>query len=453
MISNIKNKVQTFWNVGHERTLKIKRNIFYTFLIKGLSLLISFMLIPLTVNYLNNTQYGIYITIVSLVGWMNTFDIGLSNGLRNKLARALALNEHNDMVKDISTTYGLLFLISLSTFISFFIISSFFNWNHVLRVPDSVNINVWPVLMITLAAFCIQFVLQPINSILIATHKPFKSSLILLLGQILIYILTYFLTLYSSSNLYLLVLVATGAPVMVLLLANIFLFSTSLKAFVPRFKAIYLKNAKNLLNIGGAFFFIQIGALVLYETDNIVITRLLGPQEVTTFNIPFKYFSIVTIIFTIIITPYWSAFTDAYARDDFDWIKRSIKKMRILWVGFAALAIILYFFSGIFYKLWVKQMVIVPDALSFSIAIYTIVQTWMVIHAYLLNGVGKLRIQLILVIITSLLNIPLSIFLIKQVGLHGTVWANIIIMVVMSVIVTWQCKLIMEKKATGIWNR
>jgi O-antigen/teichoic acid export membrane protein len=109
MISNIKNKVQTFWNVGHERTLKIKRNIFYTFLIKGLSVLISFMLIPLTVNYLNNTQYGIYITIVSLVGWMNTFDIGLSNGLRNKLARALALNEHNDMVKDISTTYACYF--------------------------------------------------------------------------------------------------------------------------------------------------------------------------------------------------------------------------------------------------------------------------------------------------------------------------------------------------------
>jgi Na+-driven multidrug efflux pump len=77
----------------------------------------------------------------------------------------------------------------------------------------------------------------------------------------------------------------------------------------------------------------------------------------------------------------------------------------------------------------------------------------MVIHAYLLNGVGKLRIQLILVIITSLFNIPLSIFLIKQVGLPGTVWANIIVMVIMSIIVTWQGKLIMEKKAVGLWNR
>ncbi|MFA6085499.1 oligosaccharide flippase family protein [Mucilaginibacter sp.] len=453
MVSFIKNKVQTFLNVGHERTLKIKRNIIYTFLIKGISVLISFMLIPLTINYLNNTQYGIYITIASLVGWISTFDIGLSNGLRNKLAHALALDDYDDMVKDISTTYALLVLIASVIFIVFFIASTFFNWNDLLKAPSSVNFSIWPILIITLTAFCIQFVLQPINSILIAIHQPFKSSLILLIGQVLTYILTYGLTLYTTSNLYLLVLVVTGAPVLVLLLANIFLFSTSLKAFVPRFKAIYLKQAKNLLNIGGAFFFIQMGALVIYETDNIVITRLLGPHEVTTFNIPFKYFSIITIIFTIIITPYWSAFTDAYARDDFDWIKRSVKKMRMLWLGFALLAIILYLFSGIFYKLWIKEMVTIPDALSLAIAMYTIVQTWMVIHIYLLNGVGKLRVQLILVLSTSIINIPLSILLIKGIGLPGLVIANILVIFIMNIFITWQCKLIIEKRAAGIWNR
>ncbi|MBD1393342.1 oligosaccharide flippase family protein [Mucilaginibacter glaciei] len=453
MVSFIKNKVQGFWNAGHERTLKIKRNIIYTFLIKGVSVLFSFLLVPLTVRYLDSTQYGIYITIASLVGWVSAFDIGLSNGLRNKLAHALAIDNRNDMVKDISTTYALLFLIASIAFAVCFALSLFFDLNALLRVPASLNVSIRPILIITLAAFCIQFVLQPINSILTATHQPFKSSLILLVGQVLTYVFTYLLTVYTDSSLYLLVLVVTGTPVWVLLLANIYLFSTSLNGLTPKFKHIYLGQAKNLLYIGGAFFFIQIGALVLYETDNIVITRLLGPQNVTTFNIPFKYFSIVTILFTIIITPYWSAFTDAYARNDFAWIQNSVKKMRLLWLGFVVMAVGLYFLSGVFYKFWMKQLVTIPHALSFAIAVYTIVQTWMVIHAYLLNGLGKLRLQLIMVLATAIINVPLSIVLIGQIGLPGTVWANTIVMLVLSIVITWQSHLIIDKKATGIWNK
>jgi O-antigen/teichoic acid export membrane protein len=453
MLSFIKNKVLTFWTVGHERTLKVKRNIFYTFLIKGISVLIGFMLVPLTIHYLNDVKYGIWITIASLVAWINTFDIGLSNGLRNKLAHGLAINERDNMVEYVSTTYAMLFAIALAVFVLFFAVGSFFNWNQLLNVPASVNFNIWAIFLVALGAFCIQFMLQPLNSILIATHQPFKSSLILLIGQVLTYILVYILTLYTHGNLWLLVFVVAGSPVVVLLLANVFLFATSLKDFVPRMNAIHLQSAKSLLNVGGVFFLIQIGALVLYETDNIVITRILGPEHVTVFNVPFKYFSIITIIFTIIITPYWSAFTDAYARNDFDWIKRSVKKMRLLWLGFTALALVLYLGADLFYKLWVKEMVVVPHKLSLTIAIYTITQTWLMLHAYLLNGVGKLKVQLIFVLVTGVINIPLSIWLVKIYGLPGTVLANIAVMVFMNILITWQCQLIINKKATGIWNK
>jgi O-antigen/teichoic acid export membrane protein len=453
MLSFIKKKTQGFFTAGHERTLQVKRNIIYTFLIKGASVSIGFMLVPLTVGYLNNVQYGIWITIASLVAWINTFDIGLSNGLRNKIAHALALDQRNDIVKYVSTTYAMLASIAAVVFILFFAAGSLFDWNQLLNVPASVNYSIWPIFLITLGAFCLQFALQPLNSILTAAHQPFKASLILLFGQVLTYILTYILTLYTSGNLWLLVIVVAGSPVVVLLLANIWLFNTSLKGFGPSFKAVNRQNAKSLLNVGSAFFLIQLGALVLYETDNIVITRVLGPQHVTLFNVAFKYFSAITIIFIIIITPYWSAFTDAYARKDFDWIKRSVAKMRLLWLGFSVFALVLYLLADVLFKLWLKDMVAVPKMLSLSIMFYTITQTWMMLHAYLLNGVGKLRVQLILVLFTGIVNIPLSIYLIKQMGLPGTVLANIIVIMFMNVFITWQSKLIIANKATGIWNR
>ncbi|MGZ3928084.1 MAG: lipopolysaccharide biosynthesis protein [Mucilaginibacter sp.] len=453
MFSFIRSKIQFFWGAGHERTLLIKKNILYSFFIKGASVLVSFILVPLTIHYVNSLQYGIWITISSLVAWMNTFDIGLSNGLRNKIAHSLAMGENENIIKYISTTYASLLLIACSTFAIFFIVGSFFNWDQLLNIDKAINFSIWPIILITLGAFCIQFFLQPINSILIATHQPFKSSLILFLGQLLTLILIFILTKTATASLQLLVLVAAGSPLFVYVIANIFLFNTSLKAYKPRLRFVDFSSAKRLLNVGSAFFFIQMGALILYETDNIVIAKTLGPQDVTIFNIAYKPFSVLMIAFSIVITPYWSAFTDAYAKKDMLWIKQSIRKMRFLCLYIFVAALLLCASGNIFYKLWIGDSVVISYSLSFSLAIMISVQSWQVIHAYMLNGIGKLRMQLILIVGTGILNIPLSVFLIHYTGIPGTVIANIAMLIIMDVVFTYQCNLIIDQKATGIWER
>ncbi|TWR27602.1 hypothetical protein FPZ43_14130 [Mucilaginibacter pallidiroseus] len=117
------------------------------------------------------------------------------------------------------------------------------------------------------------------------------------------------------------------------------------------------------------------------------------------------------------------------------------------------MAILLYLLADVAYKIWIKDIVKVPDILSLMMMIYTVVQTWMLIQAYLLNGTGKLRIQLIRVIIKGIINIPLSIWLIKLMGLHGTVISNIVVMLLMSFFLTWQSRLVITKCATGIWDK
>ena len=454
MLSLIKNKVHAFWNSGgNERSLKVKKNIVYTFFIKGGSVLISLMLVPLTIHYINAVMYGIWLTISALVAWMNNFDIGLSNGLRNKLAHALATGESAHIRKDVSTTYAILFLISLATFLVFFIAGSFFNWNDLLNINSSIHYNIWPVILITLGAFCVQFTLQPVNTVLFATHQPFKSSLLFFLQQVITLIFVYILTRTMQPNLLKLVMVMVGSPLLVLFTANIYLFATSLKDFAPKISFIHFKSAKSLLKTGSAFFIIQLGALVLYETDNIVITETLGPNEVTTFNIAYKIFAVLVVAFTIIMTPYWSAFTDAFAKNDIAWIKHSIKKMKMLWLGFSVVAIVLYLISGPLYELWIGGTIHVPGSLSLSMAVYVISITWMMIYSFALNGIGKLRIQLVFVVVTGLINIPLSVLLINKVGLCGTTIANIIVIVIMNIVFTYQIDLIINNKAKGIWNK
>ncbi len=452
MLSAIKIKVKNFWHAGHNRSSGIKKNILYSFIIKGLSILVSFILVPITIHFVNTSQYGIWLTIYSLVAWINTFDVGLSNGLRNKLAHSIAIGKNKDATKYVSTTYALLALIGIVLILLFFTCSSFLNWAQLLHQPNDNASNIKFIIDLTFVLFCIQFILQPINSILTATHQPFRASLTLFTAQIITLFLTFGLSHYTKGSLLILVIIASGAPVISMLVYSIYYFKSALKAFAPKISAIDFGSSKGLLNSAAVFFFIQIGALVLYETDNIVISSALGPADVTTFNIAFKYFSIITTAFSIILTPYWSAFTDAYAKKDFEWINNSIKKLRKLWLYFSLAAVCLLFLSNIFYRIWVGKNIPVAFTLSLTMMVYVIVQNWMVIHSYLLNGTGKLKVQLVLVIAMGVINIPLSIYLIHKIGMQGTTLANIIVMAFMSIVITYQCRLVMKNKATGIWN-
>jgi O-antigen/teichoic acid export membrane protein len=210
-----------------------------------------------------------------------------------------------------------------------------------------------------------------------------------------------------------------------------------------------------LLNVGSAFFLLQIGALVIYQTDNIIITRTkeLGPAAVTTYNVAFKLFYTLTLLFAIIINPYWSAFTDAYAKKDFDWIKNALRRMRFIWLALSITSLVFFAFSNIIYKAWVGNSIVISRSLSFSMAVYVIAFVWQVMHAYMLNGTGKIRLQLLLLVFTAIINIPMCVYFGKIFGLVGIVNANTLCLVLADIVFTIQCKKITDQTAKGIWNK
>ncbi|MBC7451263.1 MAG: hypothetical protein H7259_07215, partial [Cytophagales bacterium] len=88
--SFIPTTVLHYFTKGNERSVKAKKNIAFSFIIKGLNIGIGFVLLPLTMHYVNDTKYGVWLTLSSIIGWLGFFDIGFGNGLRNKLAEAIA---------------------------------------------------------------------------------------------------------------------------------------------------------------------------------------------------------------------------------------------------------------------------------------------------------------------------------------------------------------------------
>jgi len=127
--------------------------------------------------------------------------------------------------------------------------------------------------------------------------------------------------------------------------------------------------------------------------------------------------------------------------------------MRQLWLVLAIGSLALFLVSQTLYKFWIGKAVIVPVSLSLGMAFYVMAYMWQTLHVYLLNGVGKVRLQLYLVIASSLANIPLAIFLGRKFGLAGIVSANTVLFTIMGIVFSIQCEKIINQTAVGIWDR
>ncbi len=456
-LSNSRAKsIISFFTEGHERTLNIKKNIAASFLFRAVTMLIGFIQVPITLHYLNPTNYGIWITLGSIINWFYFLDIGLGNGLRNKLAEAVAKGDAKLAKAYISTTYAMLGIVIVIMYGIFLIINPLLSWASILNTPEALADEISLIVFLVFTTFCLGFFLQLIRTIIIAYQKPAIADLMTVAGSALTLAAIVILskTTENGSLLYLSICFSM-IPVLVYFGASIISFFGKFRQLIPSFKTIDLKYAKELTTLGIKFFALQISALILYSTDNLIITQVLGPSEVTPYSIAFKYFNIVTVLFMIIAFPFWSGFTEAFNKQDFDWIRRSMKKLIFIVGGFISVAVLMIIISNIFYSFWIGDEIKVPFLLSLFMGFYVIMMTWGTPFVYFINGVGKIKLQLIMGTAAAILNIPLSIFFAKNLNLgsSGVILATIVCN--SPAIFLWpaQYKLIMAEKATGIWNK
>jgi O-antigen/teichoic acid export membrane protein len=90
LLKMILNKFYQTFGIKSGRDKNIVKNIGWSSFYKIGSIISNFMLVPLTINYLDTENYGIWLTLTSFISWFSFFDIGLVNGLRNKFAEASA---------------------------------------------------------------------------------------------------------------------------------------------------------------------------------------------------------------------------------------------------------------------------------------------------------------------------------------------------------------------------
>lgn len=454
MLMTMYKQIMSYFNKGGERSVKAKKNIIGMFLLRGISILLGFILIPMTIDYVSPLQYGIWLTLSSLISWISFFDIGFGNGLKNKFVEAISVGNTQLARTYVSTTYAILTIVFISVCMIFWGIVFQVNWSSLVNSPQELSSELAIVVAILVTNFCFQFILKLICTLLIAVQKPALASLSDTLGQLLVFIIIIPLIHFTKGNLIILSIIYGFSYTFILIIFTYWHFTHSLKEYRPTWKFIKFSYAKDLMNLGLKFFSLQIIALIIYQTSNIIIAHKIGPTEVTTYNIVFKYMSVVNMIFAIIISPFWSAFTEAYVLKDYDWMKRATQKLCKSYALLIVLSILLTFISPLVYKIWIGDKVHIPITMTIFMCFYQILNNWGSLFSSLIYGIGKIKIQLIGSAIGGILYIPLSLFLIDKYDINGIIISSIIISIItMAWIGPLQLYKLLNKKAYGIWNK
>ena len=400
--------ILSFFLLCSKRSILIKKNIIASFFIKGWSALVQFLLVPLTLACLGEYENGVWLTISSVLLWINNLDIGLGNGLRNKLAVYMARGD-NDKAREMVSSTFIMLCISITPVLIILLLFEVYSDNYRLFNVDIGLIgNLDIVLYVATILVCATFIFKFIGNFYMGLQLPSVNNFIGSIGSTLALLGTFIIYLFGNRSLLLVASVNLSAPLLVYLLAFPITFMGKYKFLSPSFKYIKKTSIREIFSIGFKFFALQIPAVLLFFTSNILISKLFNPAMVTPYQIAYRYFVMTMTLFSIICVPYWTATTDAYEKRDFEWIRRANRTLNrfVLLLFFIIVCMILL--SRPVYSVWIGDNSDVPFSMTVIAGLYQFLLIYSMRYSYVLNGIGALRLQLIFTILAAAIYIPLA---------------------------------------------
>lgn len=447
-LSDVLSRIKT-----DERSLAVWSNALASAVMKGCSLLCSLVMVPLTIDYLNPENYGIWMAMTSVLYWFVFMDIGLGNGMRNYLSIYFSQNDYGKARKCFATS--MLLLTVIAVVIGLVVIPAIyvFDLNYVFSARHTSTATLSLSLTIAAVLSLLQFVIKNIGLVYAAMQKYAVYDFLLFLGNVFSVVVIYILTKTTEGSLPAVVATVTGIPVVVFLVAGFFMFR-KYPALRPTRQSIDMSIGREIITKGLGFFFIQMtSCLFIFGSANLFIAHYCGPEQVTVYNVSFKLFNVLVIAYTILISPMWSAYTDAAVKGDWGWIRSCFRRSLLFWLASVAGGVVLLACSGWFFSVWIGDSVEIPFGVSVCILLYVCLLNLNNCATYLINGLNKIRIQMVSSFVVTVLYLGAIYVLKGSYGIIGISLSMVVAYLLMAMVHLYQCRLFIHQKARGIWNK
>ncbi|MVM37177.1 oligosaccharide flippase family protein [Spirosoma sp. HMF3257] len=411
------------------RSLIVYRNVIESIFLKGAGVVIGFLTVSLTVQYISVKDFGIWMTITFLTSWFSLVDVSFGNGLRNSLVLFFDTGDDEQAKKYVSTLYFLSGAFALALCVIFGTIHFFLDWTTLLNITSDQPVLINTIITYTLISFSLQLLLKPINSILLADQRAAAVAWILFLVNVLVISLIYIASIFLQQSLLVIAHIYNLVPVVVFGSISVYYFRTSYRHLVPSISHIDSSLIRKLVSISGQFFFLQLVSLIVFTSGGLFISYYLGSDSVAPYSIANKYFSVLPFIYGIFITPYWSAFTDAYIKQDTVWIQSTIRRLNLICSGMAGLSLLMLVVAQPLFSVWIGAKIQIPTSLSIWLTAYVISFIFLSNYNYFINGVGQIKTLVKASLAGIVLYFPLNYVLFRftdagptSVVIAGTIW-------------------------------
>ena len=211
---------------------------------------------------------------------------------------------------------------------------------------------------------------------------------------------------------------------------------------LPRPSLVGGKAIKQLLSSGSSFFLIQVAAVVVFSSDNLIVSHYLGAAEVTPYSVTWRLVGLAGLLQSLIFSALWPAFAEAYACRDYVWIRSTFSLAMRGTVAFnLACVTLLVLFGRTLIRLWAGPAAVPTSLLLLAMGVWAIISGFMSVESCLLAALNRTREQAILSLVAAILNVLLSITLVQHIGstgvIGGTILSYLLVLVLPQSLIVW----------------
>jgi len=386
---------------------------------RGTAMIVMVLTVTLTIPYLGAERFGVWMTVASFTAMLSFLDLGVGNALANRVSQVAANGNQWELRQAINGGLGFLFVIGCLISILLLGLCSILPWDKLIKVQQlETSAEVKNAVNIFSILFGFSIFSNGIQRIFAGLQQAFFSNAVSTVGSIVSLLFLWWATKLEANIPYLLI-----STLGVQLLSNLGLLIILKKRnlIAIRFLARDIKfELKHLCHAGALFFILQIGTIIGWGADSIIIASTLGASQVAVYSIVQRLYLFISQPLSMMNGPLWNAYADAHARGDKKFIKNTLKKSLFLTITFSIFGGgVLFLFSNKLIEVWTHGDLEVPPTFVFVFFVWTVCETLGSAFAMMLNGCGVIREQVITVVVLTTIALPLKLIVINHFGMIG----------------------------------
>jgi len=388
---------------------------------------VSFITVPLTLHYLGNERFGLWMTISSVLAMAGFADFGIGNGVLNTVSTAFGKDDWDGIRRAISSGFAVLTVIGALMLALFLSIYKFVDWGNLFRATTvAARAEAGPAILVFAVCFALNIPLDVVQRAQLGLQQGFLTNL-WQVGSSIMILVGILAVIHFHLSLVALVIAFAGAPVLGTAMNVGYFFGVSRRDLLPRWHLVSQQIIAQIAKLGGLFFVLQLVVAVSFSADNFIIARILGVADVTAFSIPQRMFSVISLVVAMFMMPLWPAYGEAISRGDVLWVRNTLSRTILgVFVSTTVASAALLLFSGRLLLWWVGPGIHPSFLLLLGLAVWAVLSNCGNALAMFLNGAGIVKFQVIVASVFGIGCLLTKILLTHLYGIAGVPWATII---------------------------